>query len=337
VYAAATDPENFSSVASEADVLLPMMNYMDAPRHVELRRLVSRAFTPSRIAAMESSISTLADELLDEYVTRGGGDLIGAFAAPLVSTIVGRLIGIPETRIEAFRHHTDQLLLIGQVGGTVDLQEVAVKIYAEFQQVLEDRREHPGDDLISALLAVHNEGDLSETELLGFCFLLVGGGNDTTTNLIANGWIMLLDDPDARDALATDRSLLPDAIEEMLRLAPPAENHARTTTKDIELHGVTVPAGSRVMLLWGAANLDEREFPDPERFDIRRRPNRHLTFGFGPHFCLGAHLARMEARIAFEKLLDRCGDLVLSERPVRVPSPWACAYQRVELIQGRTS
>ncbi|MGO8862502.1 MAG: cytochrome P450 [Acidimicrobiales bacterium] len=331
VYASAADPGTFSSVAAESDVLLPMLNYLDAPRHGELRRLVTRAFTPTRIASLEPSIITLAQDLVDEYLAAGGGDLIGSFAAPLVSTVVGRLIGIPDDQIPEFRMLTDRLLLLGQQGAAEDLQDVAAEIYAAFEGVLVARQNTLGEDLISALLKVRSEGDLSDAELLGFCFLLVGGGNDTTTNLIANGWVLLLSNLDARSALRSDRELLPGAIEEMLRLSPPAENHARSTTRDVSLHGVTIPEGSRVQLLWGAANLDEREFPDAEQFNIYRRPNRHLAFGQGPHFCLGAPLARLEARIAFHALLDRCSELELLEPPIRLSSPWACAYERVDL------
>jgi cytochrome P450 len=331
VYAAAADPATFSSVAAESEVLLPMLNYLDAPRHGELRRLVSRAFTPKRIASLESSIATLSDSLIDDYLGATGGDLITMFAAPLVSTIVGRMIGIPEEQIPDFRVLTDRLMVLGQQGAAQDLQDVAAEIYAAFERVLTQRQDTPSQDLISALVSVRGEGDLSDAELLGFCFLLVGGGNDTTANLIANGWVLLLSNPEAMVALKSDRTLLPGAIEEMLRINPPAENHARTTTRDVGLHGMTIPEGSRVELLWGAANLDEREFSDPGSFDIRRRSNRQLAFGHGPHFCLGAPLARLEARIAFNGLLDRCSELTLVEQPTRLLSPWACAYERVDL------
>jgi cytochrome P450 family 130 len=331
VYQAATDPKTFSSVAAESDVLLPMLNFLDAPRHTELRRLVSRAFTPTRIASLEPEILSLTRQLLDDYLASGGGNLIDKFAAPLVSTIVGRMIGIPEEQIPPFRELTDRLFVLGQQGATQELQQVGTEIYAAFQQVLLQRQGSPGHDLISALVEVRQEGDLSDAELLGFCFLLVAGGNDTTANLIGNGWVLLLGNPESMTALNLDRSLLPGAIEEMLRLNPPAENHTRTTTRDVSLRGVTIPRASRVQLLWGAPNMDEREFPDPERFDIFRRPNRQLAFGHGPHFCLGAPLARLEARVAFEALLDRCREFELAEQPTRLCSPWAFGYEQVDL------
>ena len=331
VFAAVSDSATFSSAAVEGEMLLPMLNFMDAPKHTTMRKLVSRAFTPRRVADMEPAIRSLVADYLGKFLAAGGGDLITDFAGPMVSTVVGRMIGIPDDDIEGFRHLTDQLLLVGQDGQTEKLMTIAAQIYGSFAEVLRLREREPGNDLISALIEIKREGDLTDEELLGFCFLLVSGGNDTTTNLIANGWVMLADNPGSLAELHRDRSLVPGAIEEMLRLAPPAENHARTTTCDVELHGQVIPAGARVQLLWGAANLDEREFPDPERFDIRRRPNRHLTFGHGAHFCLGANLARLEGRIAFEALLDKGLGLTLPTRPVRIPSPWACAYQRVTL------
>jgi cytochrome P450 family 130 len=331
VFGAVSDPVTYSSVAAEANVLLPMLNYLDAPRHGELRRLVSRAFTPGRVAALENSIRELVDELLDPFISAGGGDLIAEVAGPLASTVVGRLIGIPSEQLASFRHLTDQLLLAGQLGGTERLQTIAAEIYGLFATLLEVRRSAPTNDLMSALVAVQREGGLSDEELLGFCFLLVGGGNDTTTNLVANGWHLLLTHPAQLEAVTRDRSLLPGAIEEMLRLRPPAESHARTATRDVTLHGEVIPSGSRVQLLWGAANLDEREFENPDTFDIYRHPSRHLTFGHGAHFCLGAALARMEAMAAFDGLIDRCQSLRLLQEPQRVPSAWAFAFVSLDL------
>jgi len=327
---AAMDTETFSSDASEAGVLLPMLNYLDAPRHGQLRRLVSRAFTPSRVANMEGLVQQTVDKLLDRYIARGGGDLIANFSGPLAANVVGSLIGIPEDEIDDFRELTDRLLLVGQQGDTAELAEVAMGIYAMFKTLLDLRRAEAEDDLMSALVHVQSEGGISDEEVLGFCFLLVGGGNDTTSNLIANGWLLLLDHSDQLKTIEDDRSQLPNAIEEMLRLRPPAESHARTTVRSVEMHGTTVPKGSRVQLLWGSANLDEREFPQPERFDITRSA-RHLTFGLGPHFCMGAALGRLEARIAFEGLLDRASQYVVSEPPARLPSPWAYAFEAVNL------
>jgi cytochrome P450 len=323
---AAADDESFSSDAPATAILLPMLNFLDAPRHSQLRRLVSRAFTPSRLADMEGMVQRTVDALLDRFIKRGGGDLIADYSGPLAANVIGSLIGIPEAEIDDFRELTDRLLL----GDSTKLAEIAAGIYGMFKTLLSARRAEPEDDLMSALVQVQSEGGISDEEVLGFCFLLVSGGNDTTSNLIANGWLLFLDHPDQRKIVEDDRSQLPDAIEEMLRLRPPAESHIRTTTLPVELHGSTIPKGSKVQLLWGAANLDEREFTDPGQFDVTRSA-RHLTFGWGPHFCMGASLGRLEARIAFEGLLDRATGLVLSGRPTRIPSPWAYAYKALNL------
>jgi cytochrome P450 len=331
VFAAATDPATFSSVTSDASSLLPILNHLDDPRHGELRRLVSKAFTPARVKALEESIRQLAVDLLDKYLAGGGGDLISRFSGPFASAVIGRLIGIPEDRLEAFRHLTDQLLILGQRGEEEATMAVAAQIYAGFDELLNLRREKSEDDLMSALIAVQREGDLSDTELLGFCFLLVAGGNDTTANAIANGWCLLLEHPESMQALAKDRDLISQAVEEIVRLRPPAETHARCVMRDLELHGTVIRRNARVQVLWGAANLDEREFDEPEVFDIRRRIDRHLAFGRGSHFCLGASLARLETRIALNGLLDKCAHLELVEPPVRHPSPWAYSFEKVML------
>jgi cytochrome P450 family 130 len=331
VFAAATDPAVFSSVTSDAEALLPILNHLDDPRHGELRRLISRAFTPARVSALEQSIREVADGLLDKYLSAGGGDLVSSFSGPFASTVIGRLIGIPADRLEEFRHLTDQLLVLGSRGAMDETMAVAAQIYLGFNDLLEARRQRAEDDLMSALVAVQRDGDLTDTELLGFCFLLVAGGNDTTANAITNGWLLLLDHPEAMAELAEHRELIPGAVEEIVRLRPPAETHARNTTCDVELHGTVIPKGSRVQFLWGAANLDEREFDNPEVFDIHRRIERHLSFGRGAHFCLGASLARLETKLAFNSLLSRCRRLELAEPVNRLPSPWAFGFERVML------
>jgi cytochrome P450 len=241
------------------------------------------------------------------------------------------LIGIPEDRLAEFRHLTDQLLVLGSRGAMDETVTVAAQIYMGFNDLLEARRKKAEDDLMSALVAVQRDGDLSDTELLGFCFLLVAGGNDTTANAINNGWLLLLDHPAALAELAEDRELISGAVEEIVRLRPPAETHARNTTRDVELHGTVIPKGARVQFLWGAANLDDREFDNPEVFDIHRRIDRHLSFGRGAHFCLGASLARLETSLALSGMLDRCRHLELAEPVNRLPSPWAFGFERVML------
>jgi cytochrome P450 len=330
VFAAATDAEAFSSYAVESQALLPQLNFMDGDYHRDLRALVSRGFTPRRVADLEPLVTEIVSDLLDQLEARGGGDLVADYGAPIASRVVGALIGIPETHLESFRHWTDELTAVGQTAEVTRLGEIATAIYELFGDLLEQRRAQPADDLMSALVAAEVNGRrLTEEEILGFCFLLVSGGNDTTMHLIASGSVMLAQLDVLRGELVADPSRLGDAIEEMLRLEPPAQLHSRTTTRAVQLHGTTIPADSRVMLLWGAANRDEREFAHPDRFDLGRVNRRHLGLGVGPHFCLGASLARIEARAAFEGLLHRWPDFELAEEPVRLLSPWARGYESV--------
>ena len=196
------------------------------------------------------------------------------------------MIGIPDDRIDDFRSWTDSFL---EIQGPQDYLDSLGKCYELFAELLAERRRAPRDDLMSALLAAEVDGQqLTEEELLGFCFLLVLAGNDTTASLIGSGTVLLANDPEQRAMLVRDPSLWANAVEEINRLESPAQVLPRTTTRDVELHGTVIPSGSRVMLVWGSANHDEREFPEPERFDIRREITKHLAFGHGTHFCLGS-------------------------------------------------
>jgi hypothetical protein len=212
------------------------------------------------------------------------------------------------------------------------IQNPAASIYAEFARLLDERRRARREDLMSALIDAELEGrKLTQEELLGFCFVLVVAGNDTTTNLIANGAVLLAEHPDQRRLLAEDPALLDGAIEEMLRYESPAQALPRRLTRDATLHGVTLREGEQVFLLFGAANRDPREFEDADRFDVRRRMKRHLAFGHGIHFCLGKSLARLEARVAFEELLAAAPDYALDGPAPWLPSMWARAHARVPI------
>jgi cytochrome P450 len=212
------------------------------------------------------------------------------------------------------------------------VRKPAMNIYQEFARLLAERRAERRDDLMSALLDAEIDGQrLREDELLGFCFVLIVAGNDTTTNLIANGAVLLADHPDQRKLLVEDPRRIPAAVEEMLRCESPAQALGRIARRPVELHGTTIPEGALVKLVWGAANRDEREFDAPDRFDVGRNPARHLGFGHGIHFCLGAHLARLEARVAFEELLARLPDYALDGRPGWLTSIWARAHDAVRV------
>jgi hypothetical protein len=329
VWDAVHDWQTFSSICAEADQLMPQMIYMDPPRHTALRSQVSRAFTPKRIAGLESRIRDVTRQLLDDMTSGGRCDLVHDFAAPLPSIVMADLIGVPVEHRETFRHWTEAFL---EVTGPQDIAERATNIYRLFGELLAVRRQSPADDLMSALLAAELDGErLSEEDVLGFCFLLLIAGNDTTTSLIGNGAELLARHSDQRAELAADPDLIPAAVEEMLRVESPTQALARTATREVEVHGITIPEGSRVMLLWGSANLDEREFPDAGRFDIHRNAPRHLGFGHGIHFCLGAYLARLESRIAFEELLRRLPDFRIDGTPERYVSNWARSWRVLPL------
>ncbi len=317
----------------EAATLLPMLNFLDPPRHNRLRALVSRAFTFRRISEMGPHIQRIAKELLDELEGREECDLVEDFSTPLPGRIIAEMIGVPADRRETFLGHTRKMLTTNpDLTIAETIREPSERIYEEFGRLLDERRTTPQDDLMSALLGAEIEGEkLLDEEILGFCYQLIVAGNDTTTSLIGNGAVLLANHPDQKKLLAEDPSRIPNAVEEMLRFEPPAQSLPRQSRLPYSRHGKTIPPGERVLLVWAAANLDEREFPEPERFDVTRTIKRHLGLGHGVHFCLGASLARLEARIAFETLLERHPNYLLIEEPGWLPSRWARAHGEVRL------
>jgi hypothetical protein len=327
VWRAVHDWESFSSVVDEAQNLLPQMIYMDPPRHTALRALVSRAFTPKRVAEVEGLTRATARALVEQIAARGECELQHDFANVLPSVVIARMIGVPDEHVEDFRTWTESFL---EIRGPEDFADAASRIYGLFAQLLADRRAQPRDDMMTALIDAEADGQrLSDEELLGFCLLLILAGNDTTSSLIGSGTVLLARNPDQRALLVRDPSRWPNAIEEMNRIESPTQVLPRTATRDVEYHGVTIPAGSRVMLVWGAANHDDREFPDPERFDVLRENTRNLGFGHGVHYCLGANLARLEARVAFEEWHARFPHYELAGEPRRIVSIWARAFSRI--------
>jgi cytochrome P450 len=335
VRAAAADAATFSSEGTSiSQGLLPFIQSLDPPRHDELRALVTRAFTARRVAEMEPRIRTIARELIDRLRRAGGGDLLHAFAAELPSRVMGELIGVPEERHDAFLRWTEALVAADPLSsaGAERARGPATLIYGEFTKLLAERRDEGRGDLMSALLDAEIDGRrLTEEELLGFCFVLIVAGNDTTTNLLANGAVLLARHPEQRALLAREPARIPNAVEEMLRYEAPAQALPRRATRDVAIHGGVIPGGAEVLLVWGAANHDEREFVRPERFDVTRDLRRHLAFGHGLHFCLGAHLARLEARVAFEELLARLPAYRLAAEPRWQTSIWARAHVAVPI------
>jgi cytochrome P450 len=334
VRAAACDHASFSSEGTDISRgLLPMIQALDPPRHDALRARVLKAFTASRIALLEPEIRRIARELLGAFAGAGRADLVADFARQLPSRVIGALIGIPADRREKFLAWTDELVEASPESALDErFRHPAVGIYREFAQLLAERRAERRDDLMSALLDAEVDGEgLSQEELLGFCFVLVVAGNDTTTNLIANGAALLAEHPEQRALLAADPARIPNAVEEMLRFESPAQALPRIARREVALHGVAIPEGAQARLLWGSANRDERVFDDPDRFDVTRDARGHLAFGQGIHFCLGAHLARLEARVAFEELLARIPRYRLAEAPTWRRSIWARAHPALRI------
>ena len=331
VVAVLRDDETFSSAGVEESLALePMLIYMDGEAHTELRNLLSRGFTPRRVAALEPRVRSIARRLLDEMAPGGRCEFMHGFAAQLPSLVIGELIGIPEERRAAFLGYTESMIETGEEGHRI--AEAAAGIYAEFTELLALRRKEPRDDLMSALLEAEVGGErLSDRKLLGFCFLLITGGNDTTMNLIGNGAALLAQHPEQRELLIADPSRIPAAVEEMLRFEAPTQALPRRPRCDVEMHGVTIPAEGRLLVSFGAANHDDRVFDDPDRFDVARASAPHLALGQGAHFCMGASLARLEARVAFEELLERFPRYALVSEPRWVTSRWARSHPELQL------
>jgi cytochrome P450 len=327
---AAMDWKRYSAVTAEAKILRPIINDMDPPLHTGRRKNLSRAFTPRRVAEMEPRLRQLARSLIDAFAERGSCDLVAEFAALYPSMVMGQLIGIPDELLAECRHITDAVMRIEGPEGNASPVERADIV---FSALVEERRRAPSDDLISALLAVGaDDGErLSDDEILGFCYLLLVGGNDTTTNLIGNGMDLLARHPQQRAILVAEPGRIPGAVEEMLRREPPTQTSARQSTADLHLHDAVIPAGIRVLLMWGAANLDEREFDEPLTFDIDRKAERHLSLGQGAHFCMGSALARLEAKVAFEELLACMPEYEVADRPERIRSVWAWGFESLNV------
>jgi cytochrome P450 len=329
---AANDPATLSSEnTSIATGLLPMIQSVDPPYHDQLRSLVNTAFTRSRMGAMEPRIREIARDLIDRFAGVGKCDLLLDYARHLPSLVIGEMIGVPPDRREVFLECSEAMVAIdpGESQGGKNLRS-AERIYQEFATLLEERKRHPREDLMSALIEAELDGRrLTQEELLGFCFVLIVAGNDTTTNLIANGAVLLSKHPDQRRRLAAEPHRMENAVDEMLRYDSPAQALPRIATRDVTLHGRTIPKGAEVKLVWGSANHDEREFEDPDRFDIDRVITRHLGFGQGAHYCLGAKLARLEARVGLQELLARIPEYKLDAEPRWQTSVWARAYSSV--------
>ncbi|WP_058042433.1 cytochrome P450 family protein [Streptomyces roseifaciens] len=296
----------------------PNMLVLDAPDHTRLRKLVAREFTPRRVEGMAPRVQQMTDELLDAMLAAPGrrADLVEALSFPLPMGVICDLLGVPDLDREAFRHWSN----IGVGAGPAEEKATAAReVTAYLNALIAAKRREPGDDLMSALISAADEGGdrLSPEELLGTAWLLLVAGHETTVNLISNGVLALLQHPDQLAALRADPGLLDNAVEEMLRYDGPLETPTyRFTTEPLEIGGTLIPGGGELVLpVLADADRDPARFPDAGRFDIRRDARGHVAFGHGIHYCLGAPLARLEARAAIGSLLERCPDLALDAHP----------------------
>lgn len=313
-----------------ADIEMPpgMILMEDPPEHDAHRSLLSRVFTPRKMQALEPEVRAFCATALDPLVGAGGFDFIADLGAFMPMRVIGMLLGIPEQDQVAIREQIDEGLRLeeGQESKLVD--DSFGRQADMFAEYIDWRAAHPSDDLMTELMHAEFEDEtgivrtLRRDELLTYVNLLAAAGNETTARLIGFTGQLLGDHPDQRRVLVDDPSLIPNAIEEVLRVESPSPVQARYVTRDVEHHGTTVPEGSVMLLLNGSANRDERHFPDGERFDVRRDIGRHLAFGYGIHLCLGATLARLEGRIALDEVLRRFPD-------------WEVDYDRA--VRARTS
>lgn len=299
--------------------------FFDPPAHTRLRSLISQAFTPRMIVDLELPIRDLSRSLLDPVMERGTIDLAAEYSAPLATKVIAGMIGIPPEDWPLYKQWSDTILRLSYTrsGGPEaekagrDFRAVTAEMDEYVGTMTEQRRGNPRDDLFTRLIGAEIAGErLTRQDVVGFLQLLVVAGQETTTHLINNAMLCFLEHPDQLARLRAAPELLPSAIEEVLRYRSPIQWMLRTPLRDVCVGDQTIPAGSLVLPVIGAANRDPRQFPDPARFDIGRNPNRHLAFGHGPHFCLGAALSRMEARIALTDLLKRFESFELaSDRP----------------------
>src|SRR6516165_4876930 len=335
VWSAARDHETFSSAqgltVNYGDLEMiglkdnPPFVMQDPPVHTEFRKLVSRGFTPRQVEAVEPKVREFVVERIEGLRANGGGDIVTELFKPLPSMVVAHYLGVPDEDRVQFDGWTQAIVAAntaeGGIAGALETVGDAVgSMMAYFTGLIERRRTEPEDDTISHLVAagVGADGDISGTlSILGFTFTMVTGGNDTVTGMLGGSMPLLHERPDQRQRLVDEPGLIPDAVDELLRLTSPAQGLARTVTRDASIGDTTIPAGRRVLLLYGSANRDERQYgPDAGELDVTRSPRNILTFSHGAHHCLGAAAARMQSRVALTELLARCPGFEVDESAI---------------------
>jgi cholest-4-en-3-one 26-monooxygenase len=339
------DPERFPNVQSQPGGISIIT--MDPPRHVKIRRLVNRGFTPRAVDAMEPEIRRITNVILDRVAHAGSCDFVLDVASQLPLAVICGMMGLDQEHWPVMFELTNMVLGAGDpeyqadVEGDDGVESVSARarrtglvgrdrMLGVFKDLLQRRRAQPGDDLVSILLQSEVDGEkLSQVDVLAFCFLLVLAGNETTRNAISGGLQVLCEHPAERARLQADGTLIDSAVEEILRWTSPLHHMSRAATADVELRGQSIRAGDRVIMWYPSANRDEDVFVDPYRFDITRQPNEHLAFGIGEHFCLGAGFARKEIRVMFEELFRRLPDIQLAAPPERLRSNFINGIKRL--------
>jgi cytochrome P450 len=315
VWAAARDTATFSSAQGltfenevEALGLAPTIVMMDPPEHVRYRRLVSRGFTPRHVDELEPELRRFVAERVGRLREAGSGDFVEAVGAPIPNWVVAAYLGVPEGDRGRFGRWTERIVQASATGHPMGAGEALAELYGYFTELVARRRREPGDDLVSLLVQADDEGaGIGLEGILGYAFVMIAGGNDTTTGLLAGAAELLTAHPDQRARLLADPGLIPGAVDELLRLTSPVQGLCRVVTREVQVHGRDLGAGDRVLLLYASANRDPREFgDDADDLDVGRSIPRMLTFSSGAHYCLGAAAARLQGRVVLEELLRQC-------------------------------
>ncbi|MFI5397940.1 MAG: cytochrome P450 [Candidatus Binatia bacterium] len=320
------DPKTFSSARRTAlfqelspeqlaQTQMIMLN-MDAPRHTKIRALVNKGFTPRMVAQLEPHVREITTKIIDAVASKGKCDFVTDVAAELPLQVIAEMMGVPVEDRHALFDWSNRLIGFDDpeyATSEEDGKKAAMEVYMYANRLAVERKKNPGDDLVSVLMNAEVDGEkLTELEFDLFFLLLMVAGNETTRNLISGGMRALIEHPEERARLLQDPSLMPTAVDEMLRWVSPVMSFRRTATRDTEIRGQKIREGDKVLIYYASANRDEEVFPDSERFDVARTPNDHLAFGIGEHFCLGSNLARLEIRVLFEEVLRRLPDMELA-------------------------